>query len=339
MKPLRRSIFVAAFFAMPLGALFAQTKVSVIMPLGTGQYVSYNQYDTAYSGAKAVLSHSSFTVISSGETFQGMSNVSVILDSLGVGDPTGVHTLHYAFTSAGDLQAFADTAFLASQIPSALIANDTNIPNAWVDAYKMSLGTNVIYPILTTNSTVNGGIPVTITITGEYVGTESVQTPGGNYTTAYRFKLIGNLEIAGGVFSLIDTETDWIAPGVGIVKTQIPIDSISAAGTPISAGGREREMIAFGDGSSSVSQRVTPSFSSIQFFPNPASDNLTLSVDRAANHVFLYDATGRMVRSFEIATRTGDALLWVKDLPNGAYLARVQCVDGSVQQAHFMIQH
>jgi hypothetical protein len=171
------------------------------------------------------------------------------------------------------------------------------------------------------------------------VGTESVQTPGGNYTTAYRFKLIGNLEIAGGVFSLIDTETDWIAPGVGIVKTQIPIDSISAAGTPISAGGREREMIAFGDGSSSVSQRVTPSFSSIQFFPNPASDNLTLSVDRAANHVFLYDATGRMVRSFEIATRTGDALLWVKDLPNGAYLARVQCVDGSVQQAHFMIQH
>lgn len=338
MKPLRRSIFVAAFFAMPLGALLAQTKVSDIMPLGTGQYVSYNQYDTAHSHSPGALSHSSFTVISSGETFQGMSNVSVILDSLGVGDPTGVHTLHYAFTSAGDLQAFADTAFLASQIPSALIANVTNVPNAWVDVYKTSLGTNVSYPILTVNST-NQGIPVVITLTGKYMGTEGVQTPGGNYNTAYRFEFIGDLSIAAGAAHLIDTESDWLAQGVGIVKTQLPIDSINLFGTPISAGGREREMIAYGNASSAVSQPINPSSSSIQFYPNPASDNVTLSVDRAANHVFLYDATGRMVRSFEIATRTGDALLWVKDLPNGAYLARVQCVDGSVQQAHFMIQH
>jgi len=340
MKPIYRSLFVAAFFASPLGSLFAQpVLVSDIMPLGMGQYVSYNQYDTAYSHAPAVLSHSSFTVIGVLPTFQGMSNVSVVLDSLGKGDPTGVHTLYYAFTAAGDLQVFADTAFLASQIPSQLTAGVTNVPNAWVDVYKTSLGKDVTYPILSVNSTYT--VPVLITLTGRFMGKESVQTPEGNYNTAYRFEFIGDLSLAGGFLGhLIDTETDWIASGVGIVKTQLPIDSIYAGGsTPVSAGGREREAIASGVVSSSVSKLVSSASSGIQFFPNPASDNVTLSVGRPANHVFLYNATGRMVRSFEIATHTGDALLWVKDLSNGAYLARVQCTDGSVQSAHFMIQH
>jgi Secretion system C-terminal sorting domain len=338
MKHIYRSVFVAAFIAMPLGSLFAQTKVSDIMPLGMGQYVSYNQYDTAYSHAPGVLSHSSFTVIGVVPTFQGMSNVSVVVDSLGKGDPTGAHILHYAFTAAGDLQVYADTAFLASQIPSALIANDTNIPNKWVDVYKTSFGKDSIYPILTTKSSVQGGIPVVITLTAEYMGTNSVQTPGGNYSIAYRFDFIGDLFIAG-TAHLIDTESDWLAQGAGIVKTQLPIDSINLFGTPISAGGREREMIASGVVSSSVSQSAAPASSGIQFYPNPASDNVTLSVDHPANHVFLYDAAGRMVRSFDIASNTGDALLWVKDLPNGVYLARVDFASGAAGNQRLIVNH
>ncbi|HET6402896.1 MAG TPA: T9SS type A sorting domain-containing protein [Candidatus Kapabacteria bacterium] len=339
MKPIYRSIFVAGFFIAPLGFVHAQPLVSSIMPLGMGQYVSYNQYDTAYSHAPGVLSHSSFTVIDVLPTFQGMSNVSVVLDSLGNGDPTGVHTLHYAFTAAGDLQVYADTAFLASQIPSPLMVNDTNIPNKWVDVYKTSVGTNATYPILTTKSS-DKGIPVTITLTGEYMGVQNVQTPSGTYSTAYRFEFIGDLSIAGGLAHLIDTESDWLAQAVGIVKTQLPIDSINIGGQqPVSAGGREKEMIAFGVVSSSVSQSATSASSGIQFFPNPASDNVTLSVDRPANHVFLYDATGRMVRSFDLATRTGDALLWVKDMPNGMYLARVQYANGTSGSRKILIQH
>ncbi|MFI5201709.1 MAG: hypothetical protein ACHQNE_04940, partial [Candidatus Kapaibacterium sp.] len=173
MKPIYRSIFVAVFFIAPLSFVHAQPLVSSIMPLGMGQYVSYNQYDTAYSHAPAVLSHSSFTVVDVLPTFQTMSNVSVVLDSLGNGDPTGVHTLHYAFTAAGDLQVFADTAFLASELPHTLAANVSNVPNAWVYAYKTSGGANATYSILTVNST--DQVPVVITLTGKFIGAESVQ--------------------------------------------------------------------------------------------------------------------------------------------------------------------
>ncbi|MFI5202352.1 MAG: T9SS type A sorting domain-containing protein, partial [Candidatus Kapaibacterium sp.] len=155
----------------------------------------------------------------------------------------------------------------------------------------------------------------------------------------YRFEFIGDLSISGGLAHLVDTESDWLAQGVGIVKTNLPMDSINFFGNPVTAGGREREAIASGVVSSAVSQSASDATSGIQFFPNPASDNLTLRTTHPANRVLFYDATGRMVRSFDLATRTGQALLWVKDLPNGAYLARVHYANGTSESKKILIQH
>lgn len=209
----------------------------------------------------------------------------------------------------------------------------------WVDRYKTSLGTNVVYPLMTIGST-DMGIPVTMVFTGKYDGPESVSVPKGNFNPAYHFELIGDLQIAGGSLgSLTVTESDWLVPNVGVVKTNQPMDSTKVLTQTVSAGGREQEMTANGVLPASVAPGNSISAPAIRFNPNPASDNLTLSLTREANRVFLYDATGRMVRSFDLATRTGDALLWVKDIPNGMYLARVQYANGTSGSQKILIQH
>jgi|GEM_PF-3138239 len=334
-----------ASLLLPLGALLAQPPtppmVSDIVPLGTGQYIEYNQYDTAYMHAPAVESHASFTVLANGQTYMGDTGVSVVADTLGKGDPTGGHILHYRFNSSGDMEAFADTAFIASQIPSTLTRNVQNVPNTWVPVYKTSAGSGVSYSIMTLTSqdTLNGiAATVTITLTGEYMGMSSVTTPSGNYNTAYRFIFIGNLSAFGGLVSLTDTETDWLVTGAGIVKTQLPIDSTTVLGNGISVGGREKEMVSFGVRSAGVSELPSAS-NTVQLSPNPASDEVTLTLGRPAHRVFLYDGAGRMVRSFELAGQSASALLSVQDLPNGVYLARVEFERGANTSAQIVVQH
>jgi hypothetical protein len=79
--------------------------------------------------------------------------------------------------------------------------------------------------------------------------------------------------------------------------------------------------------------------SGISFYPNPASDQATISFDRPADRVFLYDNAGKMVRSFELSSHITEALLWVGDVPNGAYHARVMFADGSSQTTEMVIRH
>ena len=300
MKPLRRSLFVAAFFVMPFGSLFAQPVVKNLMPLSLGQYVEYNEYDTTSAGIPR--SHASYTVDSVNETFADSTGVASVIDtSQDSGSAAIITKLHYRFNSlTGDMQAFGDAA-LTQQVLGPKLAPGATPPNRWVTELMTSNG-NAEYTIDTITTTYSGA-NVQVIFTGKYVGQEIVTVPYSStpFVGAQRFDLTGHATISyfgSTIAQFSTTETEWLVQGIGIVKTNLPRSFVTVplAGTD-TVGGTEKEMTAYGVASpASVSQSAPPVSSEIQFYPNPASDNVTLSVDHAANHVFLYDATGRMVR-------------------------------------------
>jgi hypothetical protein len=345
-KPMLYRVIVIAFIlAAPIGVLRAQSvTVAELMPLGVGQYVQYNEYDTATRGA-AVKSISYYEALQSDLSYQGKAGVSVVRDSLGAGDPSGAHNLHGSFTAKGDLQVYADTAFIADLIPGELAVGVTNVPNVWVDYIKLSEGSKTSYPIMTLNSnTTSKGIPVaaTMTISGEFIDIEKVTVPFGAYDSAYRFDIsaLVNLSAAGGFVkgSFTSIQSIWLVRGIGIVKTNAPIAGTTVGTNSVSTIGSEKEMIAYGTSGASVApmQKQT---SSICFYPDPATDQVTTMFGQPANRIFFYDADGKMIRSFELSSQSGEALLWVADIPNGAYIARVMFADGSSQSAQIVIRH
>src|ERR1700722_9611401 len=98
-------------------------------------------------------------------------------------------------------------------------------------------------------------------------------------------------------------------------------------------------MIAYGIAGAAGVASIQTQSSGIRIYPDPASDQTTLSFDRPTNHIFLYDDAGKMVRSFELSSQVDNALLWVGDIPNGAYHARVMFADGSSQYSEIVIRH
>jgi len=345
-RRLYRVLIVVFLVAAPFGALFAQAvTVTDLMPLAFGQYVQYNQYDTTTSGAAPTKSNAYYEVIQNGLSFQTHTGVSVVRDVLGSGNPTGTHELHYSFTSAGDLQVFADTALLADILPSSLAPGVSPTPNIWIDYFKLSAGVNNSYPIMVVNTTGTSGgntANVTITFTGKYVGIEKVTVPKGTSDSAYRFDIAAlvNISAAGGFVhgSFTVTQSNWLVRGIGIVKTNAPISGTTIAGNPTTTIGTEKEMTSFGIAGSGVAQSPAPN-SNIRIYPDPASDQTTLTFDRPADRIFLYNNAGEMIRSFELSSHVGEALIWVGDIPNGAYHARVMFADGSSKTAEMVIRH
>jgi hypothetical protein len=342
-----RVVFMAIVIAVPVRALMAQTvTVKDLMPLAVGQYVYYNEYDTATAGSAATTSLAYYESLQSGLSYQGATGVSVVRDTLGGGDPSGAHDLHYSFTSAGDLQAYADSALIADLIPSEIAAGITQMPNTWVDYFKLSAGLGKSYPITTLNSTVTvSGVTanVTVTVSGIYEGIEKVTVPKAAYDSAYRFDVQALVDISalGGLLkgNFTSTKSNWLVRGIGIVKTNAPIAGTTIDGNSIATIGTEKEMTAYGiAGAASVAPSQTQP-SGISIYPNPASDEATISFDRPAKTILLYNPAGQMVRSFDIATHTGAALIYVQDLPNGMYLARVKFADGTSQSSEMVIQH
>ncbi len=334
--------FAAALLSFPFArVLRAQPKVSDLMPLNMGQYVEYNEYDTTSLGIQH--SHSSYSVDSINENFWNSSGVASVIDTSEDSDNISVVTkVHYRFNAAGDLQAFAD-AQLTQQVLGATLSPGATPPNRWVTEFMTSAG-NAEYTIDTINTTYSIA-NVQVIFTGKYVGQESVTVPSAPtpYTNAQRFDLTGHATISYGgqtISQFSTTESEWLVQGIGIIKTVLPRSYVTVpiAGTD-TVGGTEKEMTASGVASASVSEPSLLAASGIQFYPNPASDNVTLSFDRPARRVILYDATGRIVRSFDLATQTNNALLWVKDIPNGVYLARAQYANGMAASKKLIIQH
>ncbi|HWF44387.1 MAG TPA: hypothetical protein VG537_07085, partial [Candidatus Kapabacteria bacterium] len=106
----------------------------------------------------------------------------------------------------------------------------------------------------------------------------------------------------------------------------------------ISAGGTEKEMTAYGVKNASVGP-ITLAPTSIHFYPDPAVDQLNATFDRPAKRILLYAPSGQMVRSFALSGGRSDAMLWVGDVPNGVYYARIEFADGSEGSEHVVIQH
>lgn len=333
-------------FATAFGTLRSQTvTVADLMPLTVGQYVYYNQYDTTTSGSTPIKSNGYYEALQTGLSFQGETGVILVRDSLGAGDPYGAHLLHYHFTPSGDLQVFADTALMNDILPSSLAAGVKNPPNRWIDQYKLTAGTNVVYPIDTINTTYTSSgqtASVKITFSGEYIGTENITVGSKNFPEAYHFELVAKLAITDIVplGTLTLTESDWLAKGVGVIRTSLPIDStkLAVVNTEVSAGGRDKEMISYGNVSSLVSQ-VQHSTPYIHIYPDPASTEATFTFDRSARQIFLFNPLGELVRSFDIPSQSGIALLWLEDVPNGMYFARVNFVDGTSKSTEMIVQH
>lgn len=340
-----RVVFFACIIMAPFGALFAQVQVITVqdlIPVAVGQYVDYNEYDTATAGSAGVKSHASYTI-----TGIDKSAVISVLDSIGGGDPSGIHNLSYFFTTAGDLQAYADSALIDYLIPASIAAGVTNVPNTWIDYFKLSAGLNTSYPMMVLDSKVTASgtaVTVTVTISGTYKGIDTVTASGLTYDSAYRFDInaLVNMSALGGLVhgSFKSTQSNWVVRGIGVIKTNAPIADTTIAGNPVSTVGRETEMTSYGvSAPASVTQQQASDTGTIRIYPNPVSDQTTLSFDRPATSIYLYNPVGQMVRSFEVTSHTGDALIWVKDLPNGVYLARARFADGSSVSSEMVIQH
>jgi len=344
------TLFLAlCFLIVSMAQVHAQTPAPVtvadLIPHTVGCYVASNEYDTANTGSPAVKSHASYTITA----VDAATAVISVLDSIGGGDPSGIHLLHYFFTQGtGDLQAYADTALINFMIPAAIAKGVTNVPNRWVDYFKLSEGAGKPYPIDTLNSKVTASgqnVTVTLTISGEYKGIEKITVPfsATPYDSAYRFDISALIKLSafGGLVqgSFTSTQSNWLVRGVGVIKTNAPIDSTSLDGNPVSTVGRETEMTSYGI--APLAGVATPSMSTpgISIYPNPASDAVTISLTKPAKQILLYASDGQMVRSFILLGSGPDALLWVNDLPNGFYMAHIGYADGSTGAASMIVKH
>jgi hypothetical protein len=309
--------------------------MSELFPFNLGRYVQYDQYDT--NSGQLARNYASSAVTSVGVTFQGSQGVAVVSDTT---FNSGTD-LHFRYTAAGDLQVFADDALMKIVLPS-ILQSSTAAPNTWIDRNKLSLGTGVSYPMTTVSGTYQGAT-VTIAFTGKYVGIERVVTPRVTSDSGYHFQIIATVAIAFGPLPLggfTSIQSEWFVRGIGIVKTEMPNSGTSIQGQAIETGGREKEVIAYGiQGAARGVELDTSDHESVQFFPNPADGEVNVRLGRSADRIELYSSDGRMIRSFDIIGRNPHALLWLKDLSDGPYIARVLYGDGRSASASLIVKH
>ena len=352
MQTLLRSLIITTITLVPLRAMFAQSSGSVtvadLMSFERGRFVEYNEYDTATSGAASTASRASYTVMATGLTYHGNSGVVWVRDSSAITNTATLTDLHYLVTTAGDLQIFADTTMISLFLPPSAIAGvEITAPNTFVDYLKMSAGINNSYPVAIVNgSTILSGfqINVKVTLTGIYRGIErGITVPKGTFDTTYRFDLPALVEISsplvGPLGSFTVTQSLWLVSGIGIIKSNRPIAGTTILNTPIFTTGTEKEMTAYGIQGSNAVQTVSTVNSGIHFYPDPASSQISATFDRPAKRILFYAPTGQMIRSFALSSGSPDALLWVADIPNGVYYARIEFADGAACSAHIVVEH
>mgnify|MGYP001270407077 CR=1 FL=1 len=84
---------------------------------------------------------------------------------------------------------------------------------------------------------------------------------------------------------------------------------------------------------SALSINETDQLSSINIYPNPASDNLTINIERTGNDALtlnLYNAWGALVKTEDI--KQNQQQLNISDLSNGIYLVEIKCKDWTEKQ-------
>ncbi len=312
-----------------------------LLPFDLRRFVDFNQYDTVTSGQKPNTYRSSQTVFATGLQFQGSNNVAWIRDtSYKTTSSAGqVSDLHFRATSAGDIQVFGDQAMLNYVLPANLASVFTP-PNQWLDYFKTSLAVNTSYPVTTLTGTYSGAT-VTITFTGAYRGSEHVTVPRASFDSAYRFDLTANVQVSLGPLplgSFSTTQMIWLSKGIGIIKMNMAHAGTTIGGQPVNVDGSERELIAYGIAAPARVYHPTDSIA-VRAYPNPATDEITLSVPKEVRRVMLFATNGHLVRSFDVTGHGLEVLLWVKDLASAAYHARIEFADSSSGEVNMIVEH
>ncbi len=75
----------------------------------------------------------------------------------------------------------------------------------------------------------------------------------------------------------------------------------------------------------------------VEIFPNPASDNVTVSGLPEGSHMELYDASGRQLSEFRI--QNSEFRIDVSSLTSGLYLLRAIAPDGTIHSTKLIISH
>ncbi|VXB02779.1 PKD domain-containing protein [Maribacter litoralis] len=129
------------------------------------------------------------------------------------------------------------------------------------------------------------------------------------------------------------------------IPTTIPIGSYTLEATPYSMGGAGGEIGQSLTVKFSVVQPASTSKSaevSMNIFPNPASESITVSFDEPTTlvKIFIYDITGRLVQSLNMdaSQDVGSYLLGVQDLPTGSYFVRTIDSEGKQSQQQMAIK-
>lgn len=131
----------------------------------------------------------------------------------------------------------------------------------------------------------------------------------------------------------------WLVRGIGIVRMSNAHAGTTVVGNPVNVDGGEKEMTAYGIRSLAVNDPTHATKFDARVYPNPGNDAVNISLYRPASKIFLYGVGGQFVRTFELGGARQEALLWVNDLPNGAYFARIQYEDGSASAATIVVAH
>lgn len=311
---------------------------TLLMPFDMNRFVALDQFDTVTAGSAPNKYRSSQTIVATGLSFQGSTDVAQLRDSSYTsGSSSHVSNLHLRTTTAGDVQVFADAEMLNYILPSNLASSFTP-PNTWIDYVKMSAGVGVSYPMSTITGT-NSGATIKITFSGKYRGIERVTVPRATFDSSFRFDLSGDVQISESGFQLGSftiVNATYYARGIGMIRQSNPRSGTTILGNDIPVDGAEKEMTTYGIRGQSAVRAQPASKATANVYPNPASSFLHFATARQVKSVTLYDARGA-----EVLSQPMDATepsISVQNLPAGVYAATLEYVDGSSEVVQVVLR-
>jgi hypothetical protein len=341
---------VAVLFLVSLNVVasekgFGQGRVraSEIFPLYSGQLTTFDVFSTDTSGTPIQSSESfaSTRVEQTSVVFEGLSNVSIVTDSVKLATSDVVNDVHYRIDGKGDVLAYADANFISLFAPAS-VAKSLTPPDSFVNYFMLSHGDKAYHMISLSQEMPYQTLTVTIGVelTGRFRGVEVVEVPGGRFDSAYHFTITANMKgsLHGAqVMNATNAEEIWLVRGVGIVKTNMP--SINKGVVQVQ--GSERQMVGHWDVSTHAAVSKVAAIGRARLYPNPATNFTTIALVPSASltHATLFNTAGQRVADLSIAVNTNKFLLDTKALPSGDYFIHLQTSNAPAQDLRLSISH
>jgi len=317
-------------------------RASDLFPLTLNHYIDYDAYVTDTLGAivPSTKTHASTTVIAINQEFEGKSGVVVVRDTSNATLLTsGTATdLHYVAAASGDIQAFADNAFLSLFAPDAF-AGVLNAPNIFVDYLKTSAGLNVSYPVAHVNQDIDfqgQTLNMDIKATGIFRGKESISVNGNDFSEAYKFVITSSAQVTAGIIPVLSTSAEqmiWLVKGIGIVRSNSP----TVTSGPIPVPGSERQIVGQGIRELNSVKHITQS--SLTLSSSVANGSVWVQNATSVSEILLYDALGRIITSYAIQGKPNFELS-IAHLSSGTYFIVGKTARGEFTSAgRLIVEH